>query len=131
MSNSVWPYGLSPPDSSVHRILQARTLEWVFMPSSRGSSWPRYQTRISCLLYWQVGFLPLVALGKPSMEYYSAIKRMKSCHLQQHMEWCRGIMISEMSESIRQILYDLTYMWNLKTSKNKQMNKQKKKKVDS
>ena len=40
-------------------------------------------------------------------------------------------MISEMSESIRQILYDLTYMWNLKTNKNKQMNKQKKKKVDS
>ena len=26
-------------------------------------------------------------------------------------------MISEMSESIRQILYDLTYMWNLKTNK--------------
>ena len=28
----------SPPDSSVHGILQARTLEWVAMPSSRGSS---------------------------------------------------------------------------------------------
>ena len=31
----------SPPDSSVHGILQARILEWVVMPSSRGSFWPR------------------------------------------------------------------------------------------
>jgi len=28
----------SPPDSSVHRILQARILEWGAMPSSMGSS---------------------------------------------------------------------------------------------
>ena len=28
----------SPAGSSVHGILQARTLEWVAMPSSRGSS---------------------------------------------------------------------------------------------
>ena len=31
----------SPPDSSVHGILQARTLEWVAIPFSRGSSRPR------------------------------------------------------------------------------------------
>ena len=30
----------SPPDSSLHGILQARILEWA-MPSSRGSSQPR------------------------------------------------------------------------------------------
>ena len=29
------------PGSSVHGILQARTLEWVAMPSSKGSSPPR------------------------------------------------------------------------------------------
>ena len=33
----------SPPDSSVHGIFQARILEWVAMPFSRGSSPPRYQ----------------------------------------------------------------------------------------
>ena len=33
-----------PPGSSVHGLLQARILEWVAMPSSRGSSWPRDQT---------------------------------------------------------------------------------------
>ena len=37
----------SPPGSSVHGILQARVLEWVAMPSSRVSSWPRDQTPVS------------------------------------------------------------------------------------
>ena len=32
------PMDCSPPASSVHGILQARTLEWAAMPSSRGSS---------------------------------------------------------------------------------------------
>ena len=31
-----YPMDCSPPGSSVHRILQARILEWVTMPSSRG-----------------------------------------------------------------------------------------------
>ena len=41
----------SPPGSSVHGILQARILEWVSMPSSRGSSQPRdriYVSFVSC-----------------------------------------------------------------------------------
>ena len=37
----------SLPGFSVHGILQARTLEWVAMPSSRGSSLSRDQTCIS------------------------------------------------------------------------------------
>ena len=37
----------SPPDSSVHVIIQARILEWGAMFSSRGSSPPRNQTQIS------------------------------------------------------------------------------------
>ena len=41
------PVGYSPPGSSVHGILQARVLEWVAMPSSRGSSRPRDWTRVS------------------------------------------------------------------------------------
>ena len=39
----------SLPGSSVHGILQARTLEWVAISFSRGSSWPRDLTRISCV----------------------------------------------------------------------------------
>ena len=37
------------PDSTVHGILQARILEWVAVPSSRGSSWPRYRIWVSCI----------------------------------------------------------------------------------
>ena len=42
------PMGCSPPGSSVHGILKTRTLEWVAMPSSRGSSRPRDPT---CVTY--------------------------------------------------------------------------------
>ena len=40
----------SLPGSSVHGILQARILQWVVMPSSKGSSLPRDRTRISYAL---------------------------------------------------------------------------------
>ena len=39
----------SPSGSSVHGILQARMLEWVAMPSSRGFSHPRDWTQVSCV----------------------------------------------------------------------------------
>ena len=46
---TLWdPIDCSPPGSSVHGVLQARTLEWVAIPFSRGSSWPRDQTQVSC-----------------------------------------------------------------------------------
>ena len=32
--------------SFVHGILQARILEWVAIPFSRGSSWPRFRTQV-------------------------------------------------------------------------------------
>ena len=35
------PMDFSPPGSSVHGILQARVLEYIAMPASRGSSGPR------------------------------------------------------------------------------------------
>ena len=41
------PMHCSQPDSSVHGILQARILEWVAVPSCRGSSWPRDWTCVS------------------------------------------------------------------------------------
>jgi len=47
MSDSLQPYTLSPLGSSVHRIFQARILEWVAMPSSRGSFLPRGWTHVS------------------------------------------------------------------------------------
>ena len=50
MSSSLWPHELySPSGSSVHGIFLARTMEWVAMPSSRGSSWLRDWTGVSCV----------------------------------------------------------------------------------
>ena len=47
----------SPPGFSVHGILQARILDWVAMPSSRGSSQTQgLNLSISCLLHWQADF---------------------------------------------------------------------------
>ena len=40
----------SLPGFLVHEILQARVLEWVTIPFSRGSSLPRYQAQNSCLV---------------------------------------------------------------------------------
>ena len=37
-----------PMDYTVHGILQARILEWVAFPFSRGSSQPRDRTQVSC-----------------------------------------------------------------------------------
>ena len=41
------PMDCSPPSSSVHGILLSRILEWVAVPSSRESSWPRDRIHIS------------------------------------------------------------------------------------
>ena len=88
--------------SSIHGILQARILELVAMFSSRESSQPRDQNRVSCITG---GFFTTEPLGKPktwkqpkcpsteewiknkwyiySMEHYSAIKKgAKLGHLQ-------------------------------------------------
>ena len=43
------PMDCSLPGSSVCEILQARTLEWVVIPFSRGPSQPRDQTQVSCI----------------------------------------------------------------------------------
>ena len=58
------------PGSSVHGILQARILEWVAVPSSGGSSWPRNPVCISCVSHWQVSSLPLALPFDPHWWLY-------------------------------------------------------------
>ena len=43
------PMDCSLPGSSLHGIFQARVLEWGAIAFSRGSSWPRDQTQVSCI----------------------------------------------------------------------------------
>ena len=63
VSNSLWPQGLTqlpcPWD------IQARILEWVAMPSSRGSSQPSHRTRVSCVFCTAGGFFTAEPPGKP------------------------------------------------------------------
>ena len=59
------PIDCSPSGSSVHGILQARRLEWVAMPSSRGSSRPRDRTHVSFITGGLFTTQPLRKPGKP------------------------------------------------------------------
>ena len=51
VSDSLWPplppMDCSPPGSSIPGILQARILDWINIPFSRGSSQPRHWTQTS------------------------------------------------------------------------------------
>ena len=58
MSDSLRPHGLYSQAPPSMQILQARILEWVTMPSSRGSSQPRDQTQVSHIAG---GFLTILA----------------------------------------------------------------------
>ena len=49
------------------------------------------------------------------MEYYSAIKKNEILPFATTWMDSEGIMLSEISQTEREILYDVTYMWNLKT----------------
>ena len=71
------PMDCSPPGSSVHEIVQARILEWVAIPSSRGSSQSRDQIHVSyvsCIgrqvLYHQCYLGNLLELKKRNIPKY-------------------------------------------------------------
>ena len=58
------PVDCSPPGSSVHGILQARIVEWVAIPFSRGSSRPTIEPVSPAL---QVNSLPFEPPGEPRL----------------------------------------------------------------
>ena len=62
----VRPFGTG---SSVHGILQARILEWVAFPVSRGSSQPRDRTQVSHI----AGRFFTVRATRESQEYWSRV----------------------------------------------------------
>ena len=66
----------SPPGFSVHRISQARILEWVAMSFSRGSSQPRDRICISCI---SRGILYHWATWKPLESLAAAAKLLQLC----------------------------------------------------
>ena len=64
------PMDCSPPSASVHGIFQTSILEWVVIPFSRGCSWPKDWTWVSCI----AGrfFNHLSHLGSPQFIYLAA-----------------------------------------------------------
>ena len=58
----------NPPGSSVHRILQARILEWVARPYFRGSSRPRIEPVSPAAPVLQADSLPLSHWGSWSWD---------------------------------------------------------------
>ena len=63
------PINCSPPGSSVHGVLQAKIIEWVAMPFSRGSFWPRDWTHISYISFISRKVLyHYHHLGSPSLD---------------------------------------------------------------
>ena len=93
-----------------HKV-SPRILEWVAYPFSSGSSRPRNRTGVSCIAD---GSFTNWAIREEKRNITQPFKRMKCCHLQQHdrprdhhTEWSK-------SGRERQILYHITYIWNLK-----------------
>ena len=60
------PMDWNPPGSSVHEISQGRVQKWVAISFSRGSSWTRDQTHVSCIGRWIL--LPLSHQGSGKVE---------------------------------------------------------------
>ena len=120
-----YPMDWSPQGSSVHRILQVRILEWVAMPFPRGSSQPRDQTQVSRIAD---GFFTVWATREALCILYIHLYTHTHTHTYRHSgivlshknkmrpsaaTWIMNLEINILSE-VRQMSYDVTYMWNLK-----------------
>ena len=90
-----------PIDYTVHGMLQARILEWVSLPFSRGSSQPRDQIQVSCIAggfftswatreaqeYWSGLLIPSpgdlpdpgIELGSPALQADSLPAELQDC----------------------------------------------------
>ena len=87
MSDSLESYALSTPASSVHGVLQARTLEWIPMPSSR-SSGPRDRTHVSYIST----LAGRVFMASATQEAQQALSKLRNKNLiSQNMAAGRGL----------------------------------------
>ena len=63
-------------DYTVHGILQARILEWVAFPFSRGFSQPRDRTQVSHI----ADHLPAEPQGKPTLKFNHSLTILSPSH---------------------------------------------------
>ena len=82
-----------PTDYTVHGILQARILEWVAFPFSRGSSHPGIERMTPAL---QVDSLPAEPQGKPKNTGVGSLPLLQQIFPTQEWNWgllhCRWIL---------------------------------------
>ena len=78
-------YGL--PDSTVHGISQARILDWVAVPFSRGSSQPRDWTEPESATL-QADSLPAEPQGKPKSIEVGSLSLLQQVFLTQESNLC-------------------------------------------
>ena len=82
----------SPPGSSVHGILQARIVEWVAIPFSRESYWPRDWTQVFCIAG---GFFTSWATRKTLFQNkYPRWWEEKSIFSKEHLHICFFILVT-------------------------------------
>ena len=87
------PMDCSPPSFSVHGILQARMLEWVASPFSRGSSWPRDRIQVSHIVggfftIWTMLFLQFPIHHKPGPQCCSTTNN----HMRENFKWASALL---------------------------------------
>ena len=92
----------------VHGILQARILEWVAFPFSRGSSQPKYRTQVSHIAG---GSLPAEAQGKPKNTGVGSLSLLQRIFLTQELN--RSLL------HCWQILHQLSYQGSPKLGCNR------------
>ena len=87
------PMYCSPPGFSVYGILQERILEWVVIFSSRGSSWPRDLTHVSCISCVCRGIL----------YHYATWEAIKGFGFIQWLEWFNTESLLKQEEMLNEI----------------------------
>ena len=107
-SHSVVSSSLHPMNYTVLGILQARILEWVAFPFSRGSSQPKYRTQVSHIAG---GSLPAEAQGKPKNTGVGSLSLLQRIFLTQELN--RSLL------HCWQILHQLSYQGSPKLGCNR------------
>ena len=97
-SHSIVSDSVTPMDYIVHGILQAKILQWVAFPFSRGSSHPGIEPRSPTL---QADSLPAEPPGKPKNTVVGSLSLLQWIFPTQESNW--GLL------HCRQILYQLSY----------------------
>ena len=111
------PVGCSSPGSSVHGILQARTLEWVAISFSNVWKWKGKVKSLSrvwpSVIPWTAAFQAPLSMGFSRQEYWSGVPLPSPntaggcCFLLQGIFLTQGLNLGLLH--CRQILYQLSY----------------------